>query len=452
MTETAAPAEPDGAPRIASLDVLRGLAILGILFMNINGMGASMIASFDAIRHLGWTTADQIAWMTREVLANGTARAMLEMLFGAGMVILTERAAQTASKWRVLRGYAWRNIVLLALGLVHVFVLLWPGDILHTYGVAALIVVLFRRLGPKWLLGLGLTLAVMQLGGGGYSYLTVPAKRAQVADLEAKQARGGALTKDEAETLKTGLEARSERAKRKATVTTDVAAEDKARAAATANFATWAGEAWRFFGWLQGKGLELLFLWEAVATMLIGAALYKWGILQGDRSRRFYLMTLVLAYGFGLSARAIGGVELMRFNDSPKTMWATMEAARLATTLGHVALVHLLLASAMGARLLKPFEAAGRTALSVYIAQTMICVWVLYPPFMLGLYGQQGWMAMMLTALAINAALLWGANRWVGTYRIGPVEWVWRSIVEGRRLPFRKRLYGDVPDLAPQPA
>ena len=70
MTDHAPPSpEPDGAPRIASLDILRGLAILGILFMNINDMGASLIASFGDLRHIGWTPADRVAWWLREVLA-----------------------------------------------------------------------------------------------------------------------------------------------------------------------------------------------------------------------------------------------------------------------------------------------------------------------------------------------------------------------------------------------
>ena len=65
-------------------------------------------------------------------------------------------------------------------------------------------------------------------------------------------------------------------------------------------------------------------------------------------------------------------------------------------------------------------------------------MWVLYPPFMLGLYGRQDRVGMMLTALAINVALLALANWWLRRFRLGAVEWVWRSLAEGKRLPFRR--------------
>ncbi|MEG8027939.1 hypothetical protein [Sphingomonas aerolata] len=187
-------AEPDGAPRIAVLDILRGIAILGILFMNINDMGGSLYASFDDIRHFGWTTQDQIAWWLREVIANGTARCMLEMLFGAGMVILTDRAAELAGTRVVMKRYYARNLLLFAFGVVHILVLLWPGDILHTYGLAALIAFLFRGLRPRLLLTIGLSAAALQFAGGTYGYVSTTQTQAQVAAIQSAQRAGRPVT------------------------------------------------------------------------------------------------------------------------------------------------------------------------------------------------------------------------------------------------------------------
>ena len=63
--------------------------------------------------------------------------------------------------------------------------------------------------------------------------------------------------------------------------------------------------------------------------------------------------------------------------------------------------------------------------------------WLVFSPFGLGLYGRMHWTAMMALALAVDALLLWGAVLYLRRYRIAPVEWAWRSLVERRLLPFR---------------
>ena len=427
--------EPDGAPRIAVLDILRGVAILGILFMNINDMGGSLWASFDDVRHLGWTTSDQVAWWLREVFANGTARCLLEMLFGVGMVILTGRVADAVGERDVMRRYYRRNIVLVAFGLVHMFILLWGGDILHTYGLAALVVFWFRQLRPRDMIALGLVMALLQLVGGGYSgYYQGVRQQAEIAWVQAKSDAGQALNPGEKATLAEAAKDEAARAKDRAEQKAEVAREDRDRSGTTA---TWVAEQVRMSAErLFGAG-ELFAIWESASVMLIGAGLFKLGILQGQRSRSFYLRMTILAYLIGGTLRVIGAGEIMRFDDAPQTNWATQEIARQAMTLGHVGLINLLVSSAVGARLMRPFVAAGRTALSIYVLQTLICLWILYPPFALGLYGTQGWAEMMAVSATIDLGLLWLANIYVRHFRIAPVEWAWRSIVEERRLPFR---------------
>ncbi|WP_034158571.1 DUF418 domain-containing protein [Sphingomonas sp. ERG5] len=462
-------AEPDGAPRVASLDILRGVAILGILFMNINDMGGSLWASFGDVRHLGWSSADQVAWWLREIFADGTARCLLEMLFGVGMVILTDRAARaldpapdgsegvfrTAVRalfgdGAVMRSYYLRNAVLFLFGLVHIFILLWPGDILHTYGIAAMVAFLFRRLGPGALLGFGLTMAIGLLFFGTLGQLEAQQLRAEVAQLESRRDAGQPLTAEQRKKIATQESNDAAVAKSKADERARVAIEDKRRTDATGTFLSWATNAWGTVYFLlggadevgQGSFVEPGFVWEAAGTMLIGAALFKWGIIQGQRSRRFYMVTMLVAYAIGLTGRAIAAYWTIQFDDFPHVIIAASEVTRLATTLGHIGLIHVLLGTASGTKLLRPFEAAGRTALTIYILQTLICLWVLYPPFALGLYGKQGWMALMLTALAVNAVLLWAANWYLHHYAIAPVEWAWRSIISWRVLPLRRQPRG----------
>ncbi|SFO03956.1 uncharacterized protein SAMN05428984_1798 [Sphingomonas sp. OK281] len=430
--------EPDGAPRLPVLDILRGIAILGILFMNINDMGGSLWASFGDVRHLGWSAADRIAWWLREVIANGTARCMLELLFGAGMVILTDRAALAVGSRVVMKRYYLRNLLLFGFGVVHVFILLWPGDILHTYGLAAMVAFLFRRMRPRWLITIGLVAAVAQLGGAGYfGYYQTLHEQSRVAAIQAAQATGRAITADDRKLLATVAKGDVKRAKSKAETHAKIAAEDKAR---TGSFATWAAMQWSVTIFFESHGFELLFVLESASVMLIGAALYKLGILQGARSRGFYLRMMLIAYAVAIPLRIIGAVEQTRFDEAPRTIWATVEVAREAMTLGHIGAVCLLIGTVSGARMLQPFIAAGRTALSIYILQTIVCLWILFPPFGFALYGTLGWASLMATALAINIALLLLANAYVRQFDIAPVEWAWRSLVEGRALPWRKAM------------
>ncbi|OYY66843.1 DUF418 domain-containing protein [Sphingomonas sp. 28-62-11] len=438
-------AEPDGAPvvapvrtpRVAVVDILRGIAIIGILFMNINDMGQSLYASSDDIRHLGWRPWDQAAWWLREVLANGTARCLLEMLFGVGMVILTDRFATEASEWAVLRRYYVRNIVLFLFGVIHMYILLWPGDILHSYGLAALVAVFARSWRPHWLLTLGLSLAFFQLLGGGYfGYYQSVVRKAEIAAIEQRVQAGQKISPADRKLLKKSAENKAERAKDNAESTAQIAAEDKGRS----------GDTW---SWVNTQivvsrdrfpaFMEIFVMWEAAGTMLIGAALFKLGIIQGGRSRHFYRTMTLIAYGIAIPLRTIGAWEQTRFGEGPYLIWFTSEIARLLMTLGHVGLVHLIISSVAGHRLLRPFEAAGKTALSVYIAQTLITLWVLFPPFGFHLYGQLTWAPLMLSAVAINVILLVLANLYMRYLDIGPVEWAWRSLIEWRALPWRRR-------------
>ena len=432
MTDTAISTEPDGAPRLATLDVLRGVAILGILFMNINEMGASF--SYPDIRHLGWTGADRVAWWTRQVLADGTARCLLELLFGAGMVILTERIAHGAERWTAMRRYYWRNAVLVAFGLVHMFVLLWPGDILHTYGVAAMIAFLFRRLSPRRLIVVGLIGAASQVVGVGTGvYLAYDVHAAAAAAVSRRDA-GVTLSAADRQALKARQERHVARTQAREETARTVAAEDRQRAASASG---WTMAAWSKSVERLGFG-ELFAIWEAAGTMLIGAALFKLGVLQGERRLAFYARLAVIGYGVAGAYRAAGAYQVTRFDDRIQWHWMFDEFARVGMTLAHVGLICLLLRTPAGARALRPFAAAGRTALSIYVAQSLVCLWLLFPPFALAAYGRLDWARLMLMSVVIDAVLLALAVGYLRRFRIAPVEWAWRSIVEGRRLPFRR--------------
>jgi uncharacterized protein len=338
-------------------------------------------------------------------------------------------------QYAVLGRYYLRNLILLAFGLVHVFILLWPGDILHTYGIAALIAFLFVQLPGKWLVVLGLNLAVLTFVSGGSDFADAMQHRATVADARIRQGAGKPLTATDRTAMAEDATARARKATMARTLAALVTTEDRAR---HGTLATWAQAQWHTFMVIEGYGLELIFVWEAASTMLIGAGLFKLGILQGGRSRGWYFGMAAIGYAIGIALRGVSAWQTMQFDGAPRIEGATAEIARLAMTLGHLGMINALVTTVVGARLLRPFVAAGRTALTLYIAQTLICLWLLFPPFALDLYGRLSWAPLMLVALAVDAVLLWAANVYLRHLDIAPVEWAWRSLVEGRRLPWRR--------------
>lgn len=438
-----------GAARIDVLDVLRGIAILGIFYMNIPLMGSAVWRMFTDLRSVGWSPADQHAWFWVQVLAEGTQRGLLEMLFGAGIMVLTARAMEPDGPVAIADLYLRRNLWLLAFGLFDVFVMLWPGDILHVYALAALFLFPFRRLPSKWLVVIGLLLATWSAVNGTAEYANRTGLQARVEAARVHQASGAAVTpvdrKALAEWRKKLDRLKPDKARREL-----IAQEDKAHA--DGGLAAYAGFLWGAWFALIGKGSLVFGVIEAFSVMLIGIALWNWRVIQGGHAPRFYLGLAAACYAFGFGARALGATEIMSFQPIPKTIWATAEYARIATSLGHVALVNLLMQTRVGRIVLAPFKAAGRTAFSLYFLETIIGTWVLFAPFGLNWWRTMGYAGLAITATITIAALLVVANVWARYFVSGPLEWLWRSLSYLEWQPFRRRREQVDPEPLPEPS
>lgn len=435
MTQGLALAPVRGRDRIDVLDMMRGFAILGIFYMNLPAMMGPMVALFGNVRALGWSLADQKAWLFMETFLEGTQRGMLEFLFGAGLMVTAAKAMEPDGPVAVADLYIRRNLWLLAFGLVDLFILAWMGDILHVYALCALALFPFRKMKVKWLLTLGLLLGVAQFIGGALEYVDRSQTQTTYHAAQAKQAKGQALTKPETEAVKTWTEKQKQIAE--GNPMTQKLSKDEAKAR-DGSFTEYAGFFISTYMMINAKGALLFGIIEAFGTMLIGIALWKLGFLQGKRSTRAYVWALVLAYGFGLTARYVGGLERMTFSPIPKTLWMTQELARIAVSLGHVALINLLVRFAWGKGLLSPLKAAGQMAFSLYFLEQIIGIWVLYSPIGLHLPSGQGWAFVLWQASVVIVLLLIFANVWMRVFQSGPLEWVWRSLAYGRKQPFRR--------------
>lgn len=424
-----------GRDRIEVLDILRGFAILAIFYMNIPFMAGPVTAVIGNYRAMGWSGADQTTWIVLSTAFEGTQRGLLEFLFGAGLMVTAAKAMAPDGPVAVADLYIRRNLWLLAFGLIDLFVLLWPGDILHVYALAALALFPFRKLAVKWLLVLGLLFPTFTAVGGVMEYIGRTETQATYQVAAAKEQQGQKLTKKEAEAVKDWRESEKRIAGQDPEMVKMAKNETEARAGSMGDYAGFMIGAYM---WILGKGGLFFGVLEAFSAMLVGIALWKLGVIQGKRSTREYLAIMVVAYGLGMGARYLGVTERLTFTPIPKTIWATAELARLAVTLGHVALINLVVRAAAGRTLLAPLKAAGQMAFSLYFLEQIIGVFILFSPIGLHLPGAQGWAWLAWQATLVVAFLLVFANVWMRFFASGPLEWVWRSLSYNRRQPFRR--------------
>ena len=186
-TRTEPLAPPAAAPvsdaeRLRLIDALRGVALLGILLMNIPGfaMPNYFSESFrsDPTNVNFWVTA------VISVVFEGKMRALFGMIFGAGVLLFVSKKEQTGKS---VTGLFYRRMFWLVLfGLIHAHLILWIGDILYLYGFCGMLVYLFRNVNPIYLV-LGVPLvAVVDFTAGTLFYQHIRASR--IAYVEASAA------------------------------------------------------------------------------------------------------------------------------------------------------------------------------------------------------------------------------------------------------------------------
>lgn len=418
------------ADRIVQLDVLRGIAILFILFMNIQYMGDFSNPEYSPAR-VSWTGFDQAAWWVNRLL-DGTQRGLLELLFGAGVLIMARNAMTPDGPVEIADLHLRRNMWLMAFGIAHGVIFFWEGDILFSYGTAALLIFPFRRLAPRLLLGLGIAINLALLAPHVLEY------QDRVALVGAASAAGDRLASGEAAlpgdraALADWADAQAEALGPDAET---VAAEQAEMQGPFSAFA-----ALRIRNWIYVQFTGIGIYWEniieAFGTMLIGMALFKWGIIQGHASRATYVLLLVAGYGIGLALRIPATIAQLRFDALPDIGMVTFALARLPIVMGHIGAVSLALMTPLGRTLLKPFEANGRLPLSTYMGASAAAVLLFGWPF-LGLFGQLGFGSLFLIACGIIVAQLVIANLWLTLFATGPLEWLWKSLSYAKAQPFR---------------
>lgn len=397
------PIQPED--RIRSLDVIRGVAILGILIVNMAFFNSAH--SYDApYRAQNWPgEADSMVRWLIEVFFAGKFYTMFSFLFGIGMVIFLDRAMQKGTPAVPL--FLRRMSVLLGIGLIHAF-LIWYGDILVEYAILGFVLVLFRKASQKIVLGSALFLLVA-------SPIFYVLNFFQYSQWIWKQMNWGMFFHAP------GMIKLAENAYAKGTYL-DMVHQRYLDVMYGYSFAWWASFpvllAMFLFGvYAVRKGvfhqprLHSTFLWRVWIGTLILALIG--GYLEQQRGLQFQSMWTYYFYRLGV-----------RISDPAGCMF-------------YVTSMLLLLQHAGWQRLFRPISFVGRMALSNYLLSSLICTTIFYN-YGFGLYNQVGPANGLILSLLIYSALVVFSVLWLRSFRFGPMEWVWRTLTYGRQPEMRR--------------
>jgi uncharacterized protein len=405
--------------RILSIDVVRGMAVLGILLMNIVAMGLPTYVYINPIYGGGTTGADFWAWAINNVFTDGKMRALFTMLFGASAMLIAGRAESGTGLGPVQTHYR-RLFWMFVIGMIHAY-FFFLGDILVTYALAGALVFPLRRLDPRLLIGLGgallAALFVWHWSDAGQMNTLMAAAMAPDADEAARnawaQASQGFLappgfSEQEIAMFRGGfLEA----------------LEARARVALLLQIT---------IPFNAGP--------EAVGQMLIGMGLFRLGFFSLGWSTRAYLVMMALGYAIAAPFAALqtwmiqaSGFEPLRTHEL--MVWQSITRPFIA--LAHASALLLIVRTGLFRSLVSRLEAAGRMAFTNYL-MTSVITSLVFCGYGLGLYGHLSRAELLWVVAGVWALILLWSRPWLARFRYGPLEWVWRSLVQWKRQPFRK--------------
>jgi uncharacterized protein len=413
------------------MDVLRGVAVLGILLMNITGFALPFAASFDPTAGGGHTGANLWVWAVNTVLFEGKMRAIFSMLFGAGMLVLTSRLETRGAAGEAADVYYRRLLWLLAFGLVHAYVIWW-GDILFFYAVLGLLLFPLRRLSGRALVASGLVLLLLGAGRGLLEAHEMRGLRAAARATDAAAAAGATLTDEQ-------KAAQAEWTKRAQGAKPSAEALKKETAAYQGGYLENLEQRAGFVATAQAMALYHYFIFDIGGMMLLGIGLFKLGLFSATLPARAYGIIALLGFGIGLPIAifAVRGDIVSGFDALAMTNNAALSSiARVPIAIAHVAIVMLVCQAGVFRWPTSALAAVGQMAFSCYIATSLICTTIFYG-YGFGLFGRLQRYQLYYVVVAVWVALLVVSPIWLRRFRFGPLEWLWRSLTYLERQPMR---------------
>lgn len=387
--------------RVNALDTARGVAVLGILLVNIFSFALPEMTRATPLMLADATALDSLFWYLIHIFADTKFITMLTLVFGASLWFFGEHKSvgdPTAIDALQLRRSLW----LLVFGLLHGY-LIWDGDVLFTYAICALIAWHWRYWSDAHLLKVSAAIFLVE---GVLAFLVMAALPAELTGVMAYP-------------------------------TADDVAEEIA---------------YYQQDWLaliperiqNSIGLQFAIIftgWSSLAIMLVGIVLARRGFLTLQMSSHAYRILIGVTLVPGLMLIALGlGVSLRNGFSADFIYAGGYQLHYWGSTLMGIAYILLIMCwcrAGLCFFLQRVLAAVGRMALSIYIMQSLICTWLFYG-YGFGWYGQLPLSQLMLIVVCIWLFQCVFACWWLLRYNYGPLEWLWRSLVYRRRQVFMR--------------
>lgn len=394
-----------GTERIQALDAIRGFALLGVLLMNIEGMVGPLMASMTGVDP-ALSGADRWVDTAIYLLVQGKFFPLFSMLFGMGFAIMLARAQAAGRPFVAV--YLRRVLALLAIGLAHVM-LVWSGDILVTYALMGLVMLLFFRGTPQ-----------SRLPKWGIALMMVPALFTLSLGLlgSAIQAMPGEAS----------LEFNKAMVQQAQEMAMQVEAQRQAYGSGTYAEAT----AQRIDDFLSMIGFIIIYGAFVLGLFLVGAWFARSGaIARPQEFARLFNRLRWVALPVGLAMVLASywlepTMDFGRLDIRASSAQVLQMFGGAVMALSYLAWVVKALHSPATARLFGLLGPAGRMALTNYLMQSVVATLVFYG-YGLGYFEQlpRAWQPVFVFGFfALQVAL---SHWWMARFRFGPAEWAWRA-------------------------
>ena len=458
-------APTDLPQRVHSLDVLRGVAVLGILVVNVEQMFLPMLYANSPVSVLPGERGAMLAWLVTDAFFENKFVTLFSLLFGAGFALQSARASEGGRGF--VPRYLRRLLLLAILGLIHA-TYFYAADVLLLYALVALALVPWRRAGAKTLALTGVILVTLTVAWGmvirgpdpvgradrhraavaavaevrSSGVLTVPAQAlprpehidiAKVPDWQVLE-DGWIQIPETTYSQPLPLEA--------ATTVLDDGDEHMRALVEYSTFSHGPVEAAISARLLFLASLILLYTpvylgWRTLGLFLVGASLFAAGRLT-DRPSAFWRRARFLGLGLGLPLTVTASaIRAVTFETQSQWVYAgnlLHDVSSLLLAAGFAGAVFLWVSAGRDSTLMRSLAAVGRTALTNYLGQSVLMS-LLATSYGLGLFGDLGRMQLLALALVSFLGQMMVSAWWLRHFRSGPLEWVWRCFTYWRFLP-----------------